>query len=80
MLDYIKKYIDQKREFEHETARKNKKEIIDKMEAYYVAVQNGYIDFHPRYLAVQDFWRAKRTGRLDRLNRLVTRNSNGQSQ
>ncbi len=76
MLDYIKKYIDQKREMDYEIAKQNKKEIIDKMESYYIAVQKGDVDFHPRYLAVQDFWNAKRSGRLDKLNRLVVRTTN----
>lgn len=71
MLNYIKIFIDRKRQLEEETARRNKKEIIDKMESYYIAIQNGYIDFHPRYLAVQDFWNAKKSGRLDKLNRLI---------
>jgi hypothetical protein len=70
MLGYLKKYLDHKRVVENEVANKNKKEIIDKMEAYYVALQRGEVDFYPRYLAVQDFWNAKRSGRLDRLNRL----------
>ncbi len=73
MLSYIKKYIEQKRLQEDEIAKRNKKAIIDKMEAYYIAVQKGEIDFHPRYLAVQDYWNAKKAGRLDNLNRIKSR-------
>lgn len=76
MLCYIKKYIEQKRFEEDEIARKNKQDIIDKMEAYYIAIQKGEIDFHPRYLAVQDFWNAKKAGRLDNLNRIKNRKYN----
>lgn len=73
MLGYIKKFIDEKREIEAKIAFRNKMEIIDKMEEYYIAVQNGDVDFYPRYLAIQDFWNAKRSGRLDRLNRIKGR-------
>lgn len=73
MLSYIKRFIDEKKEQEALIAHKNKMEIIEKMENYYIAVQNGEIDFHPRYLAVQDFWNAKKSGRLDKLNRLIRR-------
>ena len=73
MFGYIRKFIDEKRETEARIAFRNKMEIIDRMEAYYIAVQNGDVDFNPRYLAIQDFWNAKKSGRLDRLNRIKGR-------
>lgn len=76
MLSYFRDHFEKKRTEEYEIAQRNKREIIAKMEAYYTAVQNGEIDFHPRYLAVQDFWNAKRSGRLDRLNRIKSRKTN----
>ena len=36
MLGYIRKFIDEKRETEARIAFRNKMEIIDRMEAYYI--------------------------------------------
>ena len=41
MLGYIRKFIDEKRETEARIAFRNKMEIIDRMEAYYIAVFGG---------------------------------------
>ena len=53
-----------------EIARQNKKIIINKLKEYYVVVNNNK-QISPKACAVLAFWKAKKQGRLDNLNRIV---------
>lgn len=51
-------------------AQKNKKHIIKKLEEYYMAV-NYSSQIRAKEYAILMFWKAKKQGRLDSLNRIV---------
>lgn len=76
MLDYIRNLREKKRKEEKELAEQNKRKILDKMEDYYTAIQQGAIYIKPRYLAIQDYWNAKKSGRLDKLNQVKKKPKN----